>query len=312
MQFIRGICNITPSSQGCVLTLGNFDGIHCGHQQIVQLVREQSIKLKLPSAVVFFEPQPLEFFAHTKSPARLTTLHEKYQFMNKLGIDYLYCLRFSQELANLTAQEFIQQILIEKFNVKHLIIGDDFHFGRGRGGSFDLLSTFSKSTNLFTVQQAPSFYINKQRVSSTLIRKALSADHLEDAELMLGRPYSITGKVIHGQQIGRTLGFPTANIDLKRIIAPVSGVYVVSAQIQQTTYYGIANVGTRPTVNGKIPRLEVFLFNFTGDLYGQRLTVLILKKIRPERKFVDLEHLKSQIVQDKITALDYIKLHQQP
>ncbi len=307
MKFERGILNIKPSPHGCVLTLGNFDGIHLGHQQIVNLVKQKSEKLGIPSSVLFFEPQPREFFAHTKSPARLTTLHEKYSFMNKLGIDNLYCLRFSDELANISADDFINKILLKKFNVKHLVIGDDFHFGRGREGSFDLLNEYSHRTGIFTVEQAPSYFIDGKRVSSTLIRQALADDRLTDAEKMLGRHYSITGKVVHGQQIGRKLGFPTANIALNRTIVPVGGVYTVSSDIDGSTCYGIANIGIRPTLNGTQPRLEAFLFNFEGDLYGKRLTFQILEKIRNEQKFDNIEQLRIQIEKDKKLALNLLK-----
>ncbi len=302
MKFVRGILNITPNPDGCVLTLGNFDGIHLGHQQIVSLVKQQSDRLGIPSAVLFFEPQPREYFTHTRSPARLTTLHEKYSFMNKLGIDYLYCLRFSDRFADISADDFITEILLAKFNVRHLVVGDDFRFGKGREGSFETIENYCKKTGTFSVEQAPSYIIDNQRVSSTLIREALAEARIKDAEKMLGRPYSITGKVVHGQQLGRKIGFPTANIDLNRTVLPVSGVYAISAKVDDRILYGIANIGVRPTVNGTQPRLEAYLFDYSGDLYGRRLTVQIWKKIRNEQKFPNIEELREQIEKDKLFA----------
>ena len=306
MKFLRGILNITPLEKGCVLTLGNFDGIHLGHQKIVETVKMKSTELGAPSAVLFFEPQPREYFAHEKSPARLTTLHEKYRFMSSLGIDYLYCLRFSNLLSDLGAEEFIERILIGKFNVRHLVIGDDFRFGRGRGGSYETLLQYGRDTGRFTVQKSPSFTIDGLRVSSTLIRKALAEDRLDQARAMLGRYYSISGKVVHGQQIGRTIGFPTANISLNRIVTPVSGVYAVTADFEDRQLLGVANIGTRPTLAGQEPRLEVFFFNFHDNLYGRRMTVQIRGKIREEQKFSSLDQLKQQIEQDKLAAQEIL------
>ncbi len=302
MEFMRGICNIRPDPRGCVLTLGNFDGIHLGHQQIISTVRTRARELGVSSAVLFFEPQPREYFAHEHTPARLTTLHEKHRFMSSLGIDKLCCLRFSPELAQMEPEDFVTGILLEKFRLRHLIIGDDFRFGRKRRGSFDLLIRMGAETGQFTVEQAPSFSLDGQRVSSTRIREALAQDHLDRACRMLGRPYSITGRIVHGQRLGRTLGFPTANISLKRLVAPVSGVYAISADLGDTRCRGIANVGTRPTVNGTTALLEAHLFGFSGDLYGRTVCVELISKIREERRFADLDALKDQIARDCQTA----------
>jgi len=187
MKFIRGIENITAHKEGCVLTLGNFDGIHLGHQNILNNLKIEAQKRNLPSAVVFFEPQPREFFSKEKSPARLSSLYEKYTFFKNLDIDFLYCLRFSKDLASMSCDDFVKKIIIGKFNVKHLIIGDDFCFGNNRQGNFNFLWEYSKKTKAFTIEKTTSFLIQNLRVSSTLIRTALANDNLQLAHKLLGR-----------------------------------------------------------------------------------------------------------------------------
>lgn len=302
MKFIRGIKNIPDISSGTVLTIGNFDGIHLGHQSIINRVRQKASEQGLPSGVVFFEPQPKEFFCRGSKPPRLTSLHQKYYQFSKLDLDYLFCLRFSEQIASLSPQEFIEQILIDRLNVKHLIIGDDFQFGSGRSGNYAVLLEYSEKTGLFTVEKTPSFILNGVRVSSTAIRNALAADRLDLASSYLGRLYGIWGKVMHGKQLGRTLGFPTANINFNQYVAPVSGVYAVYVTVGGTRYRGMANIGSNPTVNGDTSRLEVFIFDFSCDIYGEWIFVELLQKIRSEVKFAGLDELREQLAKDRKTA----------
>lgn len=305
MQFIRGISNLKSPDQECVLTLGNFDGIHLGHQNILRNLKEQANLRKLPSAVLFFEPQPREFFSRDSSPARLSSFWEKFSFIRDLGIDILCCLRFSQELASMDPADFIETILIRGLKVRHLIVGDDFCFGKDRQGNFQLLQDYSRRTGLFTLEKTPSYTLDGLRISSTLVRQALSANNLTLAYRLLGRPYSISGKVVHGQQLGRSLGFPTANLQLKRIVCPVKGVYAVLVHLKNRIYQGIANVGSRPTVRGVTPLLEVYIFDFNEAIYEERIQVSFLHRLRNEQHFATVAHLKSQLILDKKSAREY-------
>lgn len=307
MKFYRGIKNIPLLPKGCVLTIGNFDGIHLGHKNIIKKLLNTANNNNLPSAVLFFEPQPLEFFSSNKAPARLTSLFEKYETFRNIGIDYLFCLRFSKELANLSATDFIKEILIKKFNVKHLIIGDDFHFGQNRIGNYEFLKNWNLINNQFIVEQVDTFYIDNERVSSTAIRRALNSDNLQLAKKLLGRNYSIIGKVVHGKQLGRKIGFPTANVELKRFLAPINGVYAVDIIINDKVYQGMANIGTRPTINNEqsFPRLETFIFDFNKNIYGTRIRVEFLAKIRNEIKFSSLEELQIQLKKDLFIVQNY-------
>ena len=302
MELIRGIHNIRPRHHGCVLTIGNFDGVHQGHQAVLEQVRAQAKRLGLPSMVMTFEPQPMEFFGHDKAPARLTRLRDKYVQLNKLHIDRLLCVNFNQRFASMSPSHFIRDLLVERLGVKFLVVGDDFCFGRNRQGNFAMLQQAGKHFG-FDVVSTQSFCVEQTRVSSTAIRQALKADHLSEAAQMLGRDYSISGRVSHGRKLGRTIGFPTANIPLKRCVSPVSGVYVVQVLgIQGEPLGGVANIGQRPTVNGVRQQLEVHLFDFTGDLYGQQLEIVLLHKLRDERKFESFDALKQQIELDAETA----------
>ncbi|WP_047045624.1 bifunctional riboflavin kinase/FAD synthetase [Vibrio mexicanus] len=307
MELIRGIHNIHAKHHGCVLTIGNFDGVHLGHQQVLNQVSEQAKLLGLPSVVMTFEPQPLELFARDKAPARLARLRDKYVQLGKLDIDRLLCVNFNRHFADLTAEAFISELLVEKLGVKFLVIGDDFCFGKGRKGNFEMLKQAGEKFG-FEVVSTQSFCLQQLRVSSTAIRQALAADKLDEAASMLGREYSISGRVSHGRKLGRTIGFPTANIPLKRCVSPVSGVYVVKAQgIGEQAIGGVANIGQRPTVNGVRQQLEVHLFDFKGNLYGKQLEVSLLHKLREEIKFESFEALKQQIELDAEAARVWLR-----
>lgn len=249
MELIRGIHNIKPHHQGCVLTIGNFDGVHLGHQEVLRQVSEQAKQLSLPSIVMTFDPQPLELFAKDKAPARLTRLRDKFVQLSKLNIERLLCVNFNHQFANQSADEFISDLLVKRLGVKFLVVGDDFCFGRGRKGNFSMLQEAGRKYG-FEVVSTQSFCLQQLRVSSTAIREALAQDKLEQAAEMLGRDYSISGRVSHGRKLGRTIGFPTANIPLKRCVSPVSGVYTVQALgLGEEPVGGVANIGNRPTVN---------------------------------------------------------------
>ncbi|SMB83647.1 FMN adenylyltransferase [Pasteurella testudinis DSM 23072] len=310
MQLIRGIYNLPAFNNGCALTIGNFDGCHLGHQHILAHLKQKAQQLGLPTVVMLFEPQPNEFFASHNAPARLMRLRDKLVFLRQAAIDYVLCIRFNRTFANLSAERFIQDYLVDKLQVKFLSIGDDFQFGAQRQGNFQTLLHAGEQFG-FTVENNDSFSLQQQRISSTLIRQALAQDNLKLAENMLGKPYSIRGRVAHGNKLGRTIGFPTANIHLHRQVNPIQGVYAVEiADKCGRRYQGVANIGNRPTVDGGTrPLLEVHLFDFQQDLYGKALEVILRHKIRNEIKFADFAQLKQQIANDVQTAKDFFKLN---
>ena len=307
MELIRGIHNLRSEHVGCVLTIGNFDGVHRGHQAVLSRLQEQAVQLGLPSCVMVFEPQPLEFFAGDKAPARLSRLRDKFEAIAALNIDRLLCVKFDHVFAELTAAEFIEQILVRKLAVRFLVIGDDFRFGLQRRGDFALLVEAGRQYG-FQVLSTDTLLHDQQRVSSTLLREALREGRLEDVTHMLGHPYTITGRVAHGAKLGRTIGFPTANIHLKRLVVPVQGVYAVQVLIAKTIYFGVANIGFRPTVNGTRSQLEVHIFDFKGDLYGKQLQIQVCHKLRDEQKFPSFSALQTQITMDAHQARQWFGL----
>ena len=260
MEFIRGLHNLTGQHKACALTIGNFDGVHLGHQSILAMLVEKARELNIDACMMSFEPLPQEYFTSKTAPARLTRLREKWCALENTGIDQFLCLRFNHWLADLTAEEFIHKILVDKLHVRYLVIGDDFRFGKDRTGDFDMLKEAGKKYN-FDVVNSHSHCLNGERISSTSIRHALSNDELQHAQQMLGRPYVICGRVAHGDKRGRTIGFPTANIKLHRHATPLSGVYAVTLSgINDEPIAGVANIGKRPTVDGHNLQLEVHLF----------------------------------------------------
>jgi riboflavin kinase/FMN adenylyltransferase len=308
MQLVRGIHNIQPEDHGCVLTIGNFDGVHIGHQRVISALVAKAKELNCVSAVLVFEPQPQELFAPDKAPARLCRLRDKYSLLAELGVQRLICVNFTVKFANQSAEQFIESLLVEKLGIKHLIVGDDFHFGKNRAGDFKMLSQAGKKYG-FDVTDTASCKMENCRVSSTAIRQALEQDNLADVENMLGRAYSIIGKVFHGDKRGRQLGFPTANVLLKRHNSPLNGVFAVKVKTSKGLFDGVANIGARPTVNGTRDQLEVHIFNFNDDLYGQCIEVIIKRKLRQVMKFHSLTELTTQIKLDTEQAkqvLNYI------
>lgn len=309
MKIIR---HPAPSLQKCpaAITMGHFDGVHLGHQHIVQQLVAKARELEVFSVVILFEPQANEYFAMQKKtdiPARLTRFREKINVLTQLGVDIVLCLRFDRTMAMLSAEEFLQKIVFYYFKVEYWLVGDDFHFGADRKGDYYFLMEIARA-HQFELQNSPTFSLQGERVSSTLIRTALAAADLKLAEQYLGRPYSLVGRVAKGNQRGRIIGFPTANIHLLRRISPVLGVFAVKVKrLGDVVLKGVANVGLRPTVDGKNTRvlLEVHIFDFNEDIYGQYLEVEFMHKLRDEKRFDSFDMLKAQILLDAKQARDF-------
>jgi riboflavin kinase/FMN adenylyltransferase len=301
VELIRGLHNIRDKHRGCVLTIGKFDGVHLGHQAVLSQVVEKAKELGFPSTVMVFEPQPEELFTPEHAPARLSLLRDKYTQLKALGIDRLLCVKFDRRFAAFSATDFVEGLLVNKLGIKFLVVGDDFRFGKGRVGDFATLVEEGEKCQ-FEVVSTQSFRVDDCRISSTAVRDALSEDDFLLAHQMLGRPFTIAGKVLHGDKRGRTIGFPTANVLLKRCKAPVNGVFAVNVTVMGRHYSGVANVGHRPTVNGQRSQLEVHLFDFDSDIYGQFISVALISKIRQEMKFDSFELLHQQIQKDALVA----------
>ncbi|GIU22897.1 bifunctional riboflavin kinase/FAD synthetase [Shewanella schlegeliana] len=298
MELIRGIHNILPRHHGCVLTIGNFDGVHRGHAEVINRLVEKAQHLGLPAVVMTFEPQPRELFQGENAPARLSLLRDKLVLLDELKIERLLCVNFNKKFSSFTAEDFIEQLLVKALGVKYLVVGDDFCFGKMRQGNFEMLRKAGEKYG-FAVVSTQSFVLGDKRVSSTEVRLQLAKGNLEQARRLLGHPFTLSGKVAHGEKIGRTIGFPTANIALKRKVSPVRGVFAVKLYWDNSDIYeGVANVGFRPTVNGQVCQLEVHLFDFDGDLYGKSVEVELVAKIRDEQPFGSLDALKKQIKDD--------------
>ena len=309
MKLIRGLHNLRPEHQGCVATIGNFDGVHLGHQAILRQVKAKALELGVPSAVVVFEPQPREFFAASQAPARLTRFRDKVERLSAQGIDRILCLPFNQKLASLSGRAFIDQVLIQGLGVRHLVVGDDFRFGCDRAGDFALLQQVGQE-QVFDVVNTTTFEVEAERVSSTRIRTVLAEANFVLANKLLGVPYQISGRVLHGRKLGRQLGVPTANLSLKDKQPALQGVYtVLMSGGDGLLHKGVANIGNRPTIDGVRPALEVHLFDFNGDLYGQRVQVTFCSKLRDEQRFSDVAALREQIMMDLQQARDYFEQH---
>ena len=302
MQLVRGLHNLRPHHQGCVATIGNFDGVHRGHQAILARLRERAAELGVPSCVVIFEPQPREFFAPDTAPVRLTRLRDKLELLAVAGVDRVLCLAFNRRLRELSAAEFVNTVLVNGLGVQHLEVGDDFRFGCDRAGDFGFLQQAGLA-NGFTVEEAATVQLDGLRVSSTGVRNALGVADFTLAEALLGRPFQIAGRVLHGQKLGRQLGAPTANIQLKRKRVPLTGVYLVSIELDGQVWSGAANIGVRPSVKSDgLAHLEVHLLDYAGDLYGRHLGVTFHRKLRDEQRFASLDELKAAIAADIAAA----------
>jgi riboflavin kinase / FMN adenylyltransferase len=298
MEFIRGLHNLKPHHRGCVATIGNFDGVHLGHQAVIAQLAAKAAELRLPTTLVLFEPQPLEFFQPDSVPARLTRLREKIQILRQHPVDRVLCVEFNPAFAALSAEKFIDRVLVNGLAVRHLVIGDDFRFGAGRRGDFAMLQA-AGGKHGFDVIATETMAVQGERVSSTRVRESLAIDDLGTAQRLLGRPYGMSGRVAHGNKLGRKLGIPTANIHVHRRRTPVAGIFVAEvAGLGPRPLPGVASVGTRPTVGGTRTLLEVHLLDFNRDIYGAHVTVNFLHKLRDEQRFQSLEELKRWIERD--------------
>lgn len=293
-------------TQGCVATLGNFDGVHIGHRRVIENLAREGRRLGLPVVVVLFEPQPREYFAPAEAPPRLTRLREKLMCLREMPVDTVLLLHFDHALAQMPAERFIEDVLIDTLKVKYLVVGDDFRFGWRRTGDFAMLQAAGKRAG-FEVSDTESVQLDDQRISSTLVREALMTGDMERAARYLGRPYAIVGRIAPGSKLGRKIGFPTANIALRRKNTPLRGVFAVTMTgIASHPLPGVANIGIRPTVGREpVVLLEVHLFDFDGDLYGKLVEVQFHHKIRDEQRFDGLEALTAQIGRDAEAARAY-------
>lgn len=303
--FIRGWHNLREEHCGSVATIGSFDGLHLGHRAIIDQVKAKAVYYQLPSVVMMFEPQPREYFSGEQAPARLMRMREKADALGKAGVDRVFCVSFNRSLRELSAQQFVDRLLVGGLGVKCLVIGDDFRFGCDRKGNFAMLAEQGRCHD-FEVVETNTVTIGGQRVSSTRIRQSLEAGDFIGAERLLGAPFQITGKVVYGQQLGSQLGIPTANVNLHRYRAPLRGVFAVEVILEGTRIKGVANVGVRPTVGDLIkPVLEVHLLDWSGNIYGRRIVVEFKRKLREEHKFTNLDDLVKRIKKDIEAARQY-------
>ena len=295
-------------NQGSVVTIGVFDGLHLGHQVLINRAIEKATELSLPSVVFSFEPTPNDYFAKNEKQLRLNSFRQKYNLIKAMGVNNFYVPPFDSKMEELAVDEFIDLHLLKNLNVKHLIVGDDFRFAKNKAGSIKELEESAK-INHFSVESISTVEINSKRVSSTLIRKFLFDNQLEVANEYLGSNYSIEGKVIAGQQLGRTIGVPTANVDIGKLNNPLRGVFCVKVNIEndEQTYFGVANIGYKPTVEGKTLNLEVHILNFDQDIYKSRIQVEFMRYLRGEKKFNGVDELKAQINLDIKEAKEYFK-----
>lgn len=304
-KLIRGLRNLRPEHRGCVATIGAFDGVHLGHLAILEQLQERAEYYRTPSMVIMFEPQPREYFSREQAPARLMRIREKTDALLRAGVDRVFCLQFNQALRSLSAQEFIEQVLVLGAGIRCLVVGDDFHFGRDRRGDFDMLAKTGEHHD-FEVLETRTVEHEGERISSTRIRRELEAGRFDRAQTLLGKPFRIEGRVVYGQQLGRRFGVPTANVNLHRYRAPLQGVFAVDVLLNNARIPGVANVGVRPTVGDLIkPVLEVHLIDWRGNLYGRRIAVEFRYKLREERKFSDLDELVENIQGDIVAARQY-------
>ncbi|MFT5888273.1 MAG: riboflavin kinase/FMN adenylyltransferase [Zhongshania sp.] len=309
MDLIRGFEHFRPHHHGCVATIGAFDGVHLGHQAVLRQLIAKGREMGLPSTVVLFEPLPREYFSPNDAPARLMSFREKFIALRDMGIDRVLRIRFTAAFRDMTANEFIRKLFVDGLGVKYVVVGDDLRFGRNRSGDFDLLRRVGM-VHGFEVVDTQTLQVSEERVSSTRIREVLAESDFSLAERLLGRPYSIAGRVIVGQQLGRTIGAPTANMELHRLRSPLSGVFAVEVHgADEVMRPGVANVGVRPTI-GDLSKaiLEVHLLNFNKNIYGRNLRVVFRKKLRNEVKFDGLDALKAQIGRDVEQARHYFDL----
>ena len=298
LELIRGKHNLRPGHRGCAVTIGNFDGLHLGHRAVLRRLVDRARALDLPAVVMSFEPTPREYFMGSAAPPRLASFREKFTGLVAQDVERLFCARFDAEMAALSPESFIRTYLVDGLAARYLAVGDDFRFGRNRAGDFSTLQAAGVAHG-FVVEDTPTCTLDGVRVSSTAVREALAAGDLGLAKRLLGRHYGMTGRVIEGRRLGQTLGFPTANLRPGRRVLPVTGVFAVLVLgVGDQPWPAVANLGTRPTVDGTEPLLEAHLFDFSGDLYGCRITVEFVARLRDERRFTDMPSLTAQMRRD--------------
>ncbi|WP_044619174.1 bifunctional riboflavin kinase/FAD synthetase [Gynuella sunshinyii] len=305
MEIIRGLHNLRARHKGCVLTIGNFDGVHRGHQQILRSTVVTARDLHVKSVVMIFEPQAKEFFDPTGAPARLTGFRDKVSLMEKTGVDCVLVINFNARFRALTAKAFVDDVLVGRLGIKSLIVGDDFRFGCDRSGNFEFLKQMSIE-HAFEIKDHSTFLSNDGRISSTLVRDKLAQGCLTEASALLGWDYSISGKVIHGAKLGRTIGVPTANLQVNGYKSALEGVFQVDLKLRGSTYYGVANIGPKPTRDIHHPNLEVHIFDFDEEIYGEHLTIVFRHWLRAVKKFANIDELKIQIQEDIAQARQLI------
>ncbi|QCI24249.1 bifunctional riboflavin kinase/FAD synthetase [Buchnera aphidicola (Muscaphis stroyani)] len=310
MKIIRGINHLKNTNSNSVVSIGNFDGIHLGHQKLLSYVCKVGEKYKILTTIILFEPQPLEFLRKENIPSRLTSFHDKIKYISLWKIDQILCIKFNDYFSSLSAKDFIIKILINKLHIKFIVIGNDFRFGFQRNGNVKFLKKLGKKHN-FKVILIQTYYQNNIKISSTNIRKLLSEDKIELSNSFLGHPFSISGKVIHGNAIGRTIGYPTANILLNNNLSITNGVYAVKIRcFFNKKFLGISNIKNKNNYVHKKRLLEVHLFNQNINLYGEKIEVFIYKKIRNEFIFHSKDELKNQISKDVEIVKNYFKINQ--
>ena len=310
MELIRGRHNLRPHHRGCAVTIGAFDGVHLGHQSVLTHLRQQAVSLEVPTTVVTFEPLPREYLRPLEAPPRITTLRDKWPLLAECGVDRVLCLPFNESLRQLSAREFVEEVFVSGLGVRYLAFGDDFRFGNRREGDLDYVRALADEFG-YAVAPTPTLELGGDRVSSTRIRAALAEADFELAAQLLGRPFELAGRVLHGQKLGRQLDAPTANIALHRILSPLQGVYAVRVSgggLEEAP--GVANVGVKPTIGESLEAtLEVHVLEGSPDLYGERLTVRFRHKLRDEQKFPSLDALKAGIAADKANARTWLANH---
>ena len=316
MELIRGLNNLICHRRPCVATIGNFDGVHLGHQRVIGQLLNLAKQYQLPATIMTFDPLPQEYFLGDQAPMRLMPFREKWVELERLGVDRLFCPSSNHKLAECSAERFVHEILHQGLGIQHLLIGDDFQFGQDRQGDYALLVQEGQKLG-FAVDRAETFAQQGERVSSTRIRALLCAGEIAAANQLLGRPFTLSGPVSAGLQLGRQLGVPTANIRVKTPLSAMSGVYVVAVEIEGERFQGVANLGFRPTVSAQKAggsseealelRLETHLFEFNRDLYRRRIRVQLLHKVREEKKFASLELLQAAIESDIQQAKAWFK-----
>jgi riboflavin kinase/FMN adenylyltransferase len=306
MELVRGLHNVSPRHRGCVLTVGNYDGVHLGHQQMIGVLKARAAELRSAATVLAFEPSSKEFIDPEGAPPRLTRWREKCLALAAQGVDRLVTLRFDECVRAMTPRCFVDDLIVARLGTRHMVVGHDFRYGSNAGGTIESLRAAGQA-NGFGVEELAPFVFDGVRVSSTVVRERLEFADYAGAARLLGRPYRMMGRVVQGRKLGRTLGFPTANLRLMRRKSPVWGILAVWTHgIESRPLPGVASLGTRPTINGTEPLLEVHVFDFSGDLYGRGIEVEFVAKLRDEVKFDSLDAMVTQMKIDGARARDLL------